>query len=78
MTITIPVTLYKECLRLVENGLFSNFSELVRSGLREEYKEMESMLMDVEELMAIEQSQKEKVSRKFKSKKQMNDFLERL
>ena len=81
VTITIPVSLYRESMQLVKGGLFSNFSELVRSGLRGEYKEFREMLFDTEEMHAIGKSRKEKSVgkvRRFKRKKEMDAFLEGL
>ena len=41
VNVIIPDTLFKRSLGLIEQGLFSNFSELVREGLRKEVKEYE-------------------------------------
>ena len=38
VTISLPKSLYKEGMGLVNQGLFSNFSDLVRSGIRDEFK----------------------------------------
>lgn len=40
VTISLPKRLYDEGNKMVEKGIFSNFSDLVRSGIREEFKEM--------------------------------------
>ncbi|MBI1935075.1 hypothetical protein HYS31_01415 [Candidatus Woesearchaeota archaeon] len=39
VNITLPVQLYEQSKDLVEKGLYSNFSDLVRSGLRKKIRE---------------------------------------
>lgn len=39
VTISLPKSLYDEGMLLVKRGMFSNFSDLVRSGIRSEFKE---------------------------------------
>lgn len=39
VNIIIPKTLFEQSQQLVEKGIFSNFSELIRDGLRKEVKE---------------------------------------
>ncbi|PIY60398.1 hypothetical protein COY95_02005 [Candidatus Woesearchaeota archaeon CG_4_10_14_0_8_um_filter_47_5] len=41
VTITLPKPLYDEGMKLVKHGLFSNFSDIVRSGIRSEMKSLE-------------------------------------
>jgi len=45
----MPKNLYDEGMLMVNKGFFSNFSDLVRSGIREEFKELRSVLQDFEE-----------------------------
>ena len=47
VTISVPDTMYKEGMLLVKKGLFSNFSDLVRSGIREEFKELQPVICDI-------------------------------
>lgn len=49
VTISLPKSLYDEGMCLVNKGLFSNFSDLVRSGIREEFKELQSLSRDFDE-----------------------------
>lgn len=51
VNINIPVELFRQVNILVEKGYFSNFSEIVREGLREEvrrYQDKLSLLSDDE------------------------------
>jgi len=41
VNINIPEALFNRSQQLVEKGFFSNFSELVRDGIREKVKEYE-------------------------------------
>ena len=41
--------MYDESMLLVKKGLFSNFSDLVRSGIRGEFKEMMALINDLDE-----------------------------
>lgn len=49
VTISLPKNLYDEGMTLVNKGLFSNFSDLVRSGIRGEFKELQSISQDFDE-----------------------------
>lgn len=49
VTITIPKNLYDKSMNMVKRGLFSNFSDLVRSGIREEFKELHSVSEEFDE-----------------------------
>ena len=44
VNITLPAPLFKKAKELVEKGHYSNFSDLVRSGLRKEIKEYQELL----------------------------------
>ncbi len=44
VNITLPAQLFEKSKQLVEKGLYSNFSDLVRSGLRKELKEDQQLL----------------------------------
>ena len=41
VTISLPKVLYEEGVELINKGFFSNFSDLVRSGIRSEFKELQ-------------------------------------
>ena len=43
VNINIPEALFSRSKKLVEKGFFSNFSELVREGIREKVKEYETI-----------------------------------
>jgi len=49
MNVNIPTALFNASQKLVEQGLFSNFSELIRDGLRKEIKEHEDKILSVSE-----------------------------
>ena len=44
INITLPVQLFEKSKELIEKGLYSNFSDLVRSGIRKEIKEEQDLL----------------------------------
>ena len=44
INITLPTSLYKLAMQLVEEGIYSNFSELVRNCLRKEIKRAQPLL----------------------------------
>ena len=44
VNITLPVQLFEKSKELVDKGLYSNFSDLVRSSLRKELKEDQELL----------------------------------
>ena len=90
VTISLPKTLYNQGMNLINKGLFSNFSDLVRSGIRTEFKEIEpivrgfdeSMIYSDKELIAgVQQSMEEAKAGKgkiLKSDKEMDKYLEAL
>lgn len=90
VTISLPKSLYEEGMFLVNKGLFSNFSDLVRSGIREEFKEMQPISKEFDErviysdkklIAGVRQSIKEAKAGKgkvLKSDKEMNDYFEAL
>lgn len=49
VTISLPKNLYNEGTGLIKRGLFSNFSDLVRSGIRSEFKELQPVIRDFDE-----------------------------
>jgi len=49
VTISLPEGMYKEAQILVEKGCYSNISDLIRSGIRHEFKEMQPMAREMEE-----------------------------
>src|SRR3989344_6293163 len=49
ITISLPKNLYEEGMSMVNKGLFSNFSDLVRSGIREEFKDLQSISENFDE-----------------------------
>jgi len=90
VTISLPKNLYNQGINLVSKGLFSNFSDLVRSGIRTEFKEIgpvikdfdENVIYDDKELIAgVKQSMGEARAGKgkiIKSDKEMDEYLEAL
>lgn len=77
-------------MTLIQNGLFSNFSDLVRSGIREEFKELQPVIRefyeraiyeDKELVAGVKQSMIEAKSGKgkvLKSDKDMDKYFEDL
>ena len=68
ITITLPKSLYDEAVALIDRGLFSNFSDLIRSGIREEFKGLNQVVRDFDErniygdrklIAGVKQSQRE-------------------
>ena len=49
VTISLPKSIYEQGMNLVNTGLFSNFSDLVRSGIREESKDLQNLSQDFDE-----------------------------
>ena len=90
ITISLPKNLYEEGMSLVNKGLFSNFSDLVRSGIREEFKDLQSVSQDFDEryiysdqelIQGVKQSKIEAKAGKgkiMKSDKDMDEYLETL
>ena len=84
ITISLPKNLYNESMNLVKSGLFSNFSDLVRTGIREELKELRQLTQDFDErfiysdkklISGVKQSMKEAIAGKgkiLKSDKEMD------
>ncbi|MFZ2455713.1 MAG: ribbon-helix-helix domain-containing protein [Candidatus Altiarchaeia archaeon] len=51
ITISLPEGMYNEAQILVEKGYFSNISDLIRSGIRHEFREMQPITKEKEEEM---------------------------
>ncbi len=51
ITISLPERMYNEAQALVEKGVFANISDLIRSGIRHEFKEMQPIMNEMDELM---------------------------
>ncbi len=90
VTISLPRNLYEEGMGLVKRGLFSNFSDLVRSGIREEFKGLQPVVEDFDQrfiyndkelVIGVKQSMKEAKAGKgriVKSDKEMDRYFESL
>lgn len=89
VTISLPKNLYQEGINLVDKGLFSNFSDLVRSGIREEFKELQPVIRGFDEraiyndklVAGVKQSMDEAKAGKgkiLKSDKEMDKYFEAL
>jgi len=90
VTISLPKTLYEEGMRLINQGLFSNFSDLIRSGIRSEFKELQPVVKDFDErviyndkelITGVTQSRNEARAGKgkiLKSDKEIDKYLEAL
>ena len=87
ITISLPKNLYEEGKGLINKGLFSNFSDFVRSGIRSEFKELQPVIKDFDErviysdkelIAGVQQSMKEAKAGKGKilgSDKEINEYL---
>lgn len=49
VNVNVPMALFKQTNMLVQRGYFSNFSEVVREGLREELRKYEEKLSSFSE-----------------------------
>ena len=49
VNITLPAQLFEKSRQLIDKGLYSNFSDLVRSSLRRELKEDQHLLGEEDE-----------------------------
>lgn len=90
ITISLPKNLYEEGMSLINKGLFSNFSDLVRSGIRSEFKELQPVIKDFDErfiysdkklIAGVKQSIKESRAGKgriLKSVQEMDKYFEAL
>jgi len=90
VTISLPKNLYQESMNLIKSGLFSNFSDLVRSGIREEFKELQPIIKEFDEriiysdkelITGVKQSIKEARTGKgkiLKSDKEIDKYFEDL
>ncbi|MGV8162806.1 MAG: ribbon-helix-helix domain-containing protein [Candidatus Nanoarchaeia archaeon] len=89
VTISLPKNLYEEGTELIQQGWFSNFSDLVRSGIRNEFKEIKNatkfdertIYRDESLISAVTQSRKEAKQNKgkhTKTKTATKKYLEEL
>lgn len=90
ITISLPKNLYNKSMNLIKKGLFSNFSDLVRSGIREEFKGLQPIIKDFDEkiiyndkelISGVKQSMKEAKEGKgkiLKSDKEMDEYFKAL
>jgi len=90
ITISLPKNLYNESMHLVNGGLFSNLSDLIRTGIREELKELRQLTQDFDErfiysdkklISGVKQSMREASAGKgkvLKSDKEMDKYFKSL
>ena len=90
VTISLPKNLYEEGMSLINKGLFSNFSDLVRSGIRGEFKGLQPVIREFDErviyndkalILGVKQSMSEAKAGKgkvLKSDKEMDEYFEAL
>ena len=69
ITISLPENMYQEGMHLVKKGMFSNFSDLVRSGIREEIKDLEQVGHSFDEHMLLRDADFKQSLRDAKEKK---------
>jgi len=89
VTISIPENMYDESISLVKKELFSNFSDIVRAGIREEIKGLKHIKEDFDEraiyddkdlIIGVKQSMKESKEGKGKTvnKRDLDKYFESL
>jgi Arc/MetJ-type ribon-helix-helix transcriptional regulator len=90
ITISLPKNMYSEGMSLVNKGMFSNFSDLVRSGIRDEFKELHLVAEDFDEriiysdkelIAGVQESRKEAKAGKgkiLKTAKEMDKYFEEI
>jgi Arc/MetJ-type ribon-helix-helix transcriptional regulator len=90
VTISLPKNLYEEAMNLINRGLFSNISDLIRSGIRNEFKDLEPVIKEFDEkliysdqelIKGVAQSRKEAKEGKgvlIKSDKELDKYFEAL
>ena len=90
ITISLPKNMYNKSMALVKKGLFSNFSDLVRTGIREEFKELRQVINDFDErviyndrelIKGVKKSMKEFEEGKgklLKNKKEMEKYFKEI
>ena len=90
VTISLPKNLYDEGKLLINKGLFSNFSDLVRSGIRSEFKGLQPVVKDFDNhliysdkylIAGVKQSMKEAREGKgklLKSEKEIDVYFDSL
>lgn len=90
VTISVPRNLYDEGMSLINKGLFSNFSDLVRSGIRSEFKGLQPVIKDFDErviyrdkelIAGVQESMKEARTGKgriLKDDKELDKYFEAL
>jgi len=87
VTISVPKILYEEGMALIHKGFFSNFSDLVRSGIRSEFKGLQPVVKDFDEkiiygdkelILGVQQSMREARAGKgklIKSEQELDKYL---
>lgn len=91
ITITVPKNMVVQSKRLIETGMFANFSDLVRTGIRNEIINMNQMneewldekyiYSDKKFMAEAKKSMKDDKAGKgriFKSKEEMREYLNKL
>jgi len=68
VTLTIPTQLYKQAQSLVKKGVFSNISDVIRSGIRSQILEMRDVVnihnLTKEEIDVLKEHRKKKRRKK--------------
>jgi Arc/MetJ-type ribon-helix-helix transcriptional regulator len=69
ITISLPENMYQEGMYLVKKGMYSNFSDLVRSGIREEIKELDNVRRSFDEHILLRDTEFKQSLKDAKEKK---------
>lgn len=78
VNITLPVQLLEKSKQLIDRGLYSNFSDLIRSSLRREIKEEAELLKDMNEWRSLVESIREDLTKTELAKLSKVEILKRL
>ena len=78
INITLPVQLFEKSKQLIDRGLFSNFSDLVRSSIRRELKEDQDLLKQSNEWKNLVESIRADLKKTELAKLSKEEILKRL
>ena len=78
VNITLPAPLLEKSRQLIDRGLYSNFSDLVRSSLRREIKEDKELLTENNEWINLVESIREDLKKTELAKLSEAEILKRL
>ncbi len=78
INITLPVQLFNKAKQLVDKGLYSNFSDLVRSSIRKELKEEQKLVEEKSEWRILVESIRNDLKKSELAKLSEQEIIKRL